>query len=57
MYKYYLCDIPSLEEVIDEINKADGEIVTSFWCSDTNQLGIIYEYKEKPLSRIFGKEE
>jgi hypothetical protein len=51
-YKHYVCDIPELDECLEEINSSKETIINSFFTSDSNQVVIIVEgakdlFKEK----------
>ncbi len=43
MYKNYICDIPELGDVLDEINSGKETIVGCFYCNDSQQAVLIVE--------------
>ena len=50
MYGYLMGDIPDLKEMIRELNSNKCQIIDTFYCSDTNQVVIIYDEPEEKQS-------
>jgi hypothetical protein len=42
-YKHYICDVPELGEMLDEINQAKETIVGCCYASDSQQCVLIVE--------------
>jgi hypothetical protein len=42
-YKHYICDVPELPDILEEINQEKETIVGCFYCSDSQQVVILVE--------------
>lgn len=42
-YKHYVCDVPDLEQILEEINTTKETIVGCFYASDAQQVVLIVE--------------
>lgn len=43
MYRNYVCDVPELGDILEEINNSKEKIVGCFYVSDSQQAVIIVE--------------
>jgi len=59
MHKFYLCEVPEVEEILIQIDEEGSTIIGCFYCSDSQQVGIICKGKGdmySAMKRIFEKE-
>ena len=60
MHTFILCEVPEVEATLAQIDERGDSIVSSFYCADSQQVGIITKGKGdmySAMKRIFEKGE
>jgi hypothetical protein len=45
MYKFVLAEVPNVQAVLDQAVKDGYKLFCSFYCSDSQQVGLVFQVK------------
>jgi len=57
MYESYLCEVPEINQILEEVNENKWEIVTIVHLSESQQLLVVVKQEKSKLLTLFEKKE